>query len=109
MESAERSRLLKISFFVWDSLTLTEEKCNLSIVYWGALLVLLPECGSVLWECVCVVKTLLCFCSSGSGPLPAVTETLTAAEDLQTASQVTGPVGDPHTAKLFIISLSPSH
>lgn len=59
--------------------------------------------------CVCVVKALLCFCSSGSGPLPAVTETLTAAEDLQTASQVTGPVGDPHTAKLFIISLSPSH
>lgn len=67
-----------------------------------------------MWEhivsvCVRVVKALLCFCSSGSGPLPAVTETLTAAEDLQTASQVTGQVGDPHPAKLFIISLSTSH
>lgn len=66
----------------------------------------MSECMCV---CLCVVKASLCFCSSGLGPLPAVTETLTATEDLQTASQVTGQVGDPHPSKLFIISLSPSH
>lgn len=67
----------------------------------------MPNVG-VYCDCVCVVKALLFF-ASGSGPLPAVTEILTAAEDLQTGSQVTGPVGDPHPAKPSIISLSPFH
>jgi len=64
-----------------------------------------------VWERIVSVcgKCFIVFFASGSGPLPAVTETLTAAEDLQMASQVTGPVGDPQPAKLFIISLSPSH
>lgn len=84
--------------FVCKSIIHTVPKLNLSIVSRRAPQVPSPECGSVLSGGACGNGLYVLFVS-GTGPLPAVTETLTAVEDLQTASQVTGQVGDPHPSK----------
>lgn len=48
-----KEQAVKNSFFVWDSLTLTEEKFNLSIVSWGALLVPLLDWERIVSVCAC--------------------------------------------------------